>query len=428
MALRRFASTQARPNATGQQLFGNMERCMRQQDVVGAWGWYKQLTERRSCEQPHHHDSLLFTQSGRSQRDLVSARAYVCEAHSRIASMLSVKHIHGYSAAHLEQLTRWARLFLRESASDGWILSSKQLCGLLNLFAVLRNGDAADQIWQHATLSGAALDITNYNSYINACIRASNFDRAFEIVREVRQRGVVPNTMTQALLVRLYGVTGDLESARREFANACRVTRTPSLFGMPGCDPLRTRYWQATAGDQRINGANIYVCNEMLVVLGRNGLMDEMRQLLVRILGLDHSTSLLDTGDHDLRQAMRKRGLRPSLNTFHALIEWHAVYWDMDRAVDYVHLMRRCGVAPTPKTLRLLVTPVTAERDFQRCAEITVMMHERYRVQIPQSTMRIIEKAKTRAQEMEEQIRAAEAQPSLFSSLTGLGTPETARK
>ncbi|KAJ2359174.1 hypothetical protein GGF43_000340, partial [Coemansia sp. RSA 2618] len=417
---RHLRTLQTQSPATGRAMYLSMAQSIATNDVVGAWGWYQQLLRQRDLEKTQNYTAnrLLFTQTPRSQSFADSAQAHVREAHTKILRMLRVKYIHGYTPTHLKQLTQWAMLFLRESAADGCVLSPQQINDLLALFAVQRNGDAADHVWQHATLSGATMDVTNYNAYINACTRARNYDRAFEVVRELRRRGFQPNTWTQAYLVRLYGLSGDLESARREFVHACRLSK----WGAIGrdADRLRNVYWQDKTNDLRVFGVNIFICIEMLGVLGRNGLMDEMRELLLRVLGLN-GIDVDSISNRALRKTISTRGIRPNMRMFHEVIGWHATYWDMDAAVGFVHLMSRCGIPPVPKTLKLIVNKVTASRDVAQCAKVALMMHEKYGIELPRSTMRTIKVAKAMAVKMQEQIEEAEAQnPTFFQTLSNL--------
>ncbi|KAJ2663502.1 hypothetical protein IW148_002441 [Coemansia sp. RSA 1199] len=403
---------------TGRDLFNRMNSCICDNDPTGAWHNYQQLLYMRSTEQPHTNRTL-FAQTPRP-RDLPhSARPYIHDAHSRILRVLRIDTIHGYSRAHLDQLAQWAAQYVREAAADSHVLQASDVNSLLHVFAVQRNGTAADHVWQYATLTGVVTDVTNYNAYINACLRAQNYGRAFEVVREMRERGVQPSTWTQAYLIRLYGETGDLESARREFARACR--NSPWAGVTAGADTVRTKYWQDKTDDRGVYGLGIGTFNEMLGVLGRNGLMREMRELFIRITGLP-----IEAINGELHGKIRSTGLRPNAHTFHELIHWHATYWDMDTAVNIVRLMSKCGVRPVPKTLKLLVTPQTAERDVETCAQIAILLREEYGVAVSQSVVRIIETAREKAEEMEEQIRSAEAQKPTFlqtlSDLTGLSS------
>ncbi|KAJ2500357.1 hypothetical protein GGH96_002773 [Coemansia sp. RSA 1972] len=404
---------------TGRDLFERMNSCIRDNDPPGAWHNYQQLLHMRSFEQPLTNRSL-FAQTPRPRDLPLSAHPYIHDAHSRILRVLHINTIHGYSRAQLDQLAQWASQYVREAAADSHVLSASDVNTLLHVFAVQRNGTAADHVWQYATLTGVVANVTNYNAYINACLRAHNYGRAFEVVREMRERGVQPSTWTQAYLIRLYGETGDLESARREFARACR--NSPWTGVNAGTNTVGTKYWQEKTDDRSVFGLGIGTFNEMLGVLGRNGLMSEMRDLFVRFTGIP-----IEAINDELKGKIRHTGLRPNAHTFHELIYWHATYWDMDTAVNIVRLMSKCGVQPVPKTLKLMVTPQTAERDVETCAQIAILLREEYGVHVSQSVVRIIETAREKAEEMEEQIKSAEAQNPTFlqtlSNLTGLSGP-----
>ncbi|KAJ2190174.1 hypothetical protein EV181_001188 [Coemansia sp. RSA 532] len=401
---------------TGRDLFNRMNSCIRDNDPSGAWLNYQQLLHMRTTEQPHSLNRSLFAQTPRPRDLPLSARPYIHDAHSRILRVLHINSIHGYSRPHLDQLAQWAAQYVREAAADSHVLAASDVNTLLHVFAVQRNGTAADHVWQYATLTGVVADVTNYNAYINACLRAGNYGRAFEVVREMRERGVQPSTWTQAYLIRLYGETGDLESARREFARACRNS---PWTGVAETSSIGTKYWQEKTDDHGVYGLGIGTFNEMLGVLGRNGLMSEMRDLFMRFTGLS-----VEATDGELQARAQHTGLRPNAHTFHELIHWHATYWDMDTAVNIVRLMSKCGVRPVPKTLKLIVTPQTAERDVETCAQIAILLREEYGVQVSQSVVRIIETAREKAEEMEEQIKSAESQNPTFlqtlSNLTGL--------
>ncbi|KAJ2793092.1 hypothetical protein H4R20_006646 [Coemansia guatemalensis] len=307
---------------------------------------------------------------------------------------------------------------------DGHVINSKQVNQLLKFFATAQNGEGANHVWQYATLSGVALDITNYNSYINAAIATDQLGRAAEIVQEIRQRGLQPNTYTRASIIRLYGRLGDLTAARQAFGAACRHAEVPAGIAAVGiCETedawAAQAYWKNATEDMRVSGVNIHVCNEMLNVLGLNGLVDEMRNMAGHLLGMPNATTAaeisaaLASGE----TPHTHRGLRPNIQTFHILVRWHAAYWDLDAAMEYARVMRNYGIDPVSKTLKLIVTAETAKRDVRKCSEISVAMRRELDVLVPGSVVRILERASEETRKMEEMVRQAELQRStLFPS------------
>ncbi|KAJ2814298.1 hypothetical protein GGI24_006431, partial [Coemansia furcata] len=170
-----------------------------------------------------------------------------------------------------------------------------------------------------------------------AKIFTKEYERAFKVVEEITEAGLRPNVLTQSYLIRLYGQSGDLAAARRVFD------------GVSG-------------------GGSVLAYNEMLDVLGMNGLVEEMRQLFLQMTGLSAFTSDLSELTADACQRAVSMAI-PNRETFHALIKWHSQYWDVDMATKYVRAMSEAfGIQPVAKTFKLIITHQTATREFQKCA------------------------------------------------------------
>ncbi|KAJ2098826.1 hypothetical protein IW146_009897, partial [Coemansia sp. RSA 922] len=220
-------------------------------------------------------------------------------------------------------------------------------------------------------------------------IYVKEYERAFEVVKEISEAGLQPNASTKGFLIRLYGRTGDLAAARRVFD------------GVSG-------------------GGAVLAYNDMLDVLGMNGLVDEMRQLFLKMTGLAAFTNDLSELTADAyRQAVRV--VAPDRETFHVLIKWHSQYWDIDTATQYVRVMTEVfDIQPVAKTFKLIITPQTAVREFQKCASVGVLMGEKYGIEPPVYILRTLERAGKKLASMEEKIRKSEAQrSSVFSGLFG---------
>ncbi|KAI9476656.1 hypothetical protein BX667DRAFT_506820 [Coemansia mojavensis] len=409
------------PRYSGMQIFAAMKQEIEQNNTTKAWSFYQRLLALRNQELKSTQQQP--SQSGISSAYASSALASINNAHMEISKILTLKNYHGYNSSLVKHIRERLLVFLNESTKDGFILTTKQIKTMFRFFAATKDGIAADQVWQHLTLSGMVLDINHYHVYIHACIQAGNYDRAFAMIREIRERGIASNSYTQGLLIRLYGMTGDLQTAKEEFARACSNSPFPAISASSR-DAFKpdVPYWRDAIRDARLCHVNIHLCNEMLDVLGRNGLMDEMKRLFLCVLGLDKATNSIDEiSKQEMLQGVGLRGIKPNIQTFHLMIKWHAMYWDMEGAVSYVHLMSRYGINPVPKTLKLLIHRTTASRDYKQCAEIAMMVHDKYETMIPNSVIRNIETHQAKAMNMEKQIREAESQQtSIFSSLTGI--------
>ncbi|KAJ2485981.1 hypothetical protein EV174_001395 [Coemansia sp. RSA 2320] len=292
----------------------------------------------------------------------------------------------------MDELGERARRVVENMNKGGLDVSRQDLNGLMNSF--VRNNDATDQIWQFATLGGITRDVTNYNCYINAKLYGKQYERAFEVYREMQGAGIAGNTYTSTCLIRLYGATGDLIAARRVFDGVL------SELGR--------------------GGPNVHVYNAMLDVLGTNGLMEEMRDLFLRMVGLaDYSGGdVSGFGKDECRGGLERMGaIAPDRSTFHVLAKWHAQYWDLGTAKKYVELMAGgYGIQPVAKTFKVMVNVKTAMRDFQGCCELGVMMAERYDITPPGHIMRALERAGKVRKDMEDKIRESEEQASSLLS------------
>ncbi|KAJ2772677.1 hypothetical protein IWQ57_001665 [Coemansia nantahalensis] len=427
------ATSQATSQAPGgKEILNKLSHSIRCRNVDSAWKHYRQLVAGSRREKYKAGSTSAVDPAGHafagvvsSQQRAASARECVREAHQRILEMLNVRHLGSYTAAQLEQLAKGVELFLREAAADSHALSSKQLVGLFNFFAAARSSAAVDSIWQYATLSGVPLDIACHNAYINALAFTGQTARALDAAGTLKTRGLQPTAYTYACLIGLYGQAGDLEAAVRHFRAACLSSGVPAGVGAEARQAGAVQpqpYWHDAISDTRLCGANIHVCNAMLDVYGANGMVQEMRQLFLRLLGLDGYTGGISTISREAaRDAVRARGIQPVAQTFHTMIKWHAAYWDLAAAVEYTHLMSRCGVPPTSRTLKLLVTKDTVQRDVAACANVAVLMGAEYNVEVPSNVVRLIETAAQKRAEMDEMVRQSETQhSSILSGLSGL--------
>ncbi|KAJ2890316.1 hypothetical protein IWW38_004200 [Coemansia aciculifera] len=313
--------------------------------------------------------------------------------HSKMLQMLEPKFMHGYTSRDMGRVGERARQVVKamgQQGGEGMELTSGDIEVLLRCFK--HDMEAVDQIWQFAVLSGVVREVACFDCFLNIKMFGRQYERAFKVVEEMKEAGLRPTEYTQTCLVRLYGLTGDLVAARRVFHELSDNSSSPS----------------------------IYAYNAMLDVLGMNGLVEEMRHMFLQAVGLgDFIGRDLSELEPPPTDAKRGLALSPNRETFHVLIKWHAVYWDVDRATQYVRVMNDVfGVRPVARTLKVLVTEKTAVREFQKCAEAAVMMSERYGVVPPGFVVRTLEAAKEKLAAMEKKVQEAEAQrSSIFAGL-----------
>ncbi|KAJ2487052.1 hypothetical protein IWW47_005462, partial [Coemansia sp. RSA 2052] len=298
---------------------------------------------------------------------------------------LQPKFRHGYTQRDIDRAGERAQHVVQNMGSGGIELTSEDVEHLLHCF--VHKAEAIDQIWQYATLSGVVRDIGCFNCYLNAKMWGKQYERAFAVVEEIVQAGLEPNEYTRTCLIRLYGLTGDLAAARRVFDG--------EVSGKSSSSP------------------SVHVYNAMLDVLGMNGLVEEMRHLFLQMTGL------VGRDLSELARGHGSGGVNPNRGTFHALIKWHATYWDVDTATKYVRVMSEVfGVRPVAKTFKLIITRKTAVREFQKCAATAVLMSEGHGVEPPGFVVRTLERASKQLADMEQKVKESEAQrSSVFSGL-----------
>ncbi|KAJ1991196.1 hypothetical protein GGI25_004838 [Coemansia spiralis] len=404
---------------TNRQIVGELERNARNHNIEQSWKWYATLLHRCHNESQHStasSSSPCPTRAVISRRMANSASIHLDAAHTAVFSTLSLKNHHGYTRHHMDELTLMVKDVLKSAANKQ--LAGGQINQLLGLFATSNNMEAARQLWQHAVLSGMPLDVANYNAYLNCMVFTKNYDLAFELVREMRESGRQPNSYTQQLLVRLYGLTGDLRSARGVFAFVCSFPGPADQAAARYTDGA-DQYWDNAVEDLNLCGPTVGLYNEMLDVLGMNGLVDEMHALFLRMLGLEPAASIADLVDGmaSKKISVQNAPIVPNRDTFHTLIKWHAKYWDLDTAEALVQMMYMCGAQPVPKTLKLMVNRETAMRDAQRCGSLALKMATEYGVTPSQNVVRTLEWAVKKTEEMRAMVEEAESQR---SSIFGL--------
>ncbi|KAJ2742141.1 hypothetical protein GGI20_004692 [Coemansia sp. BCRC 34301] len=375
--------TKKRRGARNIKLLAGLDKGLRTKDIGKTWYLYNRLLQR----DVHADDSVFGNKQPVMARRLVNtAHTHLQMVHSKILEALQPKYTHGYSQGDIDRVGERARLVVEKMGQSGVELTSEDVEHLINCF--VRNSEVVDQIWQFATLSGVVRDIGSFNSYLNAKMECRQYEHAFGVMEEIQQAGLQPSEYTYTRLIRLYGLTGDLAVARRTFDDMVLSSK-----------------------------CSVYVYNAMLDVLGMNGLVEEMRQMFLRMTGLS------EFGSRDLSElTAQSKGMglvEPNRATFHVLIKWHARYWDMDTATKYVRVMKQVfGVQPVAKTFKLMITTKTAVREFQKCAEVGVMMKEVYGIVPPEYIVRTLEQAERQLADMESKIKESETQKSsLFSSI-----------
>ncbi|KAJ1648038.1 hypothetical protein J3B02_003938 [Coemansia erecta] len=387
------------------KMVGLLSASAHKHDIQAAWYWYQRLLRR--LRQEKTQSSFRVTTD---TRVLSRQQDRSISAHNIHGSILTCLNTHGlfcYGPKQLTALSDMVKQVLENLFSSGGKLTGKELVEILNIFAAAKQQEMVDRIWQYVALSRMPLDTASYNAYAGANILAKQYDRAFEVIREISAVGLQPNTYTKVLMIRLYGLTGDLNAARRVFdfvhqsvAGHASYSRLPDYI--------------SEANELGHCGPNVSVYTEMISVLGMNGLMDEMRELFLKLSGLPIDLPLNQiTADivADARRLDYQR-MRPTIDTFHQLIRWHAQYWDIDTATRYIHLMPVFGIDPVPKSFKLIVTPENAARNLDKCVELAAGMRE-MGLEVPGSITRILGKARDKIEEMDEMVRVSMGQRSL---------------
>ncbi|KAI8323177.1 hypothetical protein GQ54DRAFT_258661 [Martensiomyces pterosporus] len=410
------------------------DKSIRNRDITQAWYLYSRLLQRskKDEEKLEAQDPLL---EGKvvPRRLAKSPKLRVHALHSKLLSVLNLKGVRAYNSKFTEQLTERIKRVLSTVAAEGGELSAGDLNHLLAYFASVKNDEAVDHVWQYAALSGMPRDITNYNAYVNAKIVIGQYEQALEAAREIRQVGLQPNTYTQACLIRLYGLTGDLQAARRVFNFVCSSAAGASSQAERHLARAhaRVQYWQNAVDDLHLCGPNVYVYNEMLEVYGMNGLVDDMDMLLWRMLGMGEHVEMDQITAEAVEGARAAQTCKPNRKTFHTMIKWHATYWDLKTAAKYMELMQIYGITPNAATFKLMITKDTAVRDLQTCGELALAMTTKYGIPPIRSVVNTLEVAAKKVKSMDEMIREAETQRStLFPSLSldGLSLAGTSKE
>ncbi|KAJ1665194.1 hypothetical protein EV178_003372 [Coemansia sp. RSA 1646] len=415
--IREAASTQDIQDASNGKVMRMLETNMRSHNIGESWRWYQELVSRN--EREPRMSAPPVPSAVVPRRVANSAEMRMIRAHTCMLDTLCVKHQFGYNKLELRQLGVMAREVLGGITRVGGTLSSTQANAIILLFTASGDAQAAHQVWQYAALSGLARDVTNYNSFIACLTAARQYDQAFALVQEMQSSGIQPNTLTQNLLIKLHGLTGNLQAAKDTFAFTCSFPGDLTKAATRYSDKKHS-YWDDAVEDLCLCGGTVQTCNAMLDVLGMNGLVDEMHELLIRMCKLDTSagvpgpdkiTRMIQSGSFLLPRGP----LAPNMDTFHTLIKWRSEYWDLDTAEQYVQLMDACGFAPVSKTFKLMITYKTVARDLQKCSELAFRMVSDYKIDPSPYLIKMLEWATEENDKMEESIRISEAQrPSSF--------------
>ncbi|KAJ1801586.1 hypothetical protein LPJ59_000151 [Coemansia sp. RSA 2399] len=403
------SATPTYEEASNMRALVELDKSMRAHNIGESWRWYQELAGRNERETPVNKP--LIASAVVPRRMAGSAGIQMMRAHTCMLQALNLRKQFGYDKEDLYKLGAMTSAVLSNVTREGVTLSSAHVNRILRLFTVSGNVQAACQIWQYAALSGVARDVTNYNSMISCLISAKEYDYAFTLVNEMAPSGIQPNSTTHNLRIKLHGLVGDLQAARDLFAYTC---------GSPGPKPTRksdkkTEYWADAVEDFWLCGATTVTYNIMLDVLGMNGLVDEMHELLVRMCGLDASGEIptTETLTRMVREGaveLPRKPLALSIETFHVLIKWHAKYWDLEAVEQYLLLMVACGFKPVPKTFKQIITHETVGRDLRKCSELALRMVTEYGLKPSAFLVRMLERATEENNAMKEKIKMSEKQ------------------
>ncbi|KAJ1878197.1 hypothetical protein H4R99_004919 [Coemansia sp. RSA 1722] len=372
-------------------------------DIQAAWYWYQRLLRRLRQEKKQTHATSPRVLSRQQDRSVGAHNIY-----SPILSALSIHTNPLYGEQQLNAIADMVHRVVETLFGNNGRLTGNELVAVINVFAAAGKQEMVDQIWQWAALSRMPRDTACYNAYAGAKIRAEQYDRAFDVIREISTVGLQPNTFTRVLLIKLYGLTGDLNAARRVFEFA-----QESVSGHAIHRRLPDYVTETSSSDLGHCGPSVALYNEMINVFGMNGLMDEMRELFLKLAGLPPSISLDQITQKDVLDARKLdyRRIRPDQDTFHALIRWHARYWDVDMAERYLRLMPLFKVEKIAKSFLLIVTPDNAQRNLQKCVELVAEMRDEG-MEVSASTVGILQRASEKIAEMEEMVRISMGQKS----------------
>jgi pentatricopeptide repeat protein len=93
-----------------------------------------------------------------------------------------------------------AEAVLRAMRARGFRPRDYAYCGLIAAYSL--GGDCASALAVRGRMAqdGAQATVHVYNALVAACERAGQFDRALELLRDMKREGLAPNGVTQQLM------------------------------------------------------------------------------------------------------------------------------------------------------------------------------------------------------------------------------------
>lgn len=209
-------------------------------------------------------------------------------------------------------------------------------------------------------------DVYTYSTIIKACVDAARFDLTDTMYKDMAERSISPNTVTQNIVLSGYGKAGRLDDMERVLSDmldsvSCKpdvwtMNIILSLFGNRGEVELMERWYEKFRGygvEPETRTLNI-----LIGAYGKRRMYDKMSAVMehMRKLAFPWTTAtynnvieaFAEAGDagnmeHAFNQ-MRSEGMRPDTKTFCCLIDGFSRAGQFHKVVGMVKLAERLDV------------------------------------------------------------------------------------
>lgn len=243
-------------------------------------------------------------------------------------------------------------------------------------------------------------DVFTYSTLIKACIDASRFDLVESLYKEMDDRGIVPNTVTQNIVLSGYGKAGKFDQMKNILSDmlqspTCKpdvwtMNTIISLFGNMGQIEMMER-WYEKFRDFGIN-PETRTFNILIGAYGKKRMYDKMSSVMeyMRKLEFPWTTSTYnnvieafsDVGDVKNMEftfdQMRAEGMKADTKTFCCLIRGYANAGIFHKVVSTAQLAGRLEIPENTSFFNAVIFACAKAVDLMEMERVYRRMKEKH--------------------------------------------------
>ncbi|KAG2723060.1 hypothetical protein I3760_02G155500 [Carya illinoinensis] len=215
-----------------------------------------------------------------------------------------------------------------DKVKSGFVLNAKTYTILMRGWGDICEPNEARKLFDEMLERGCKVDVSAYNSLLEALCKGGHVDEACKMFREMGSQGIDPDACTYSVFIRAYCVANDIHSAFRVLDRMKRYNISP----------------------------NVYTYNCIIKKLCKNEMVDEAYQLL---------------------DEMIERGARPDGWSYNTILAYHCDHCEVNMALRLISKMEKYNCMPDRHTYNMTLKLLIRVGRFDRATEVWESMGER---------------------------------------------------